>query len=88
MDPQSAVDLVREAVLIALLPSAPALITATVVGLLMGLLQAVTQIQEQSLSFVPKLVAAVVVLTVSLPWLLTRMIDYFCGLVEGIPASL
>ena len=58
------------------------------VGLAVGLLQAVTQIQEQTLSFVPKLVAALAVVTVSMPWVVSRMIEYFRDLVENIPSSL
>ncbi len=57
-------------------------------GLVVGLLQAVTQIQEQTLSFVPKLVAALAVVTVSMPWVVSRMIEYFRDLVENIPSSL
>jgi flagellar biosynthetic protein FliQ len=87
MDPQAAIDLVREALLMTLLLSAPVLVVAMIVGLVAGLLQAVTQVQEQSISFVPKLVAMLVVLSASMPWLLTRMIEYFRGLVENIPAT-
>jgi flagellar biosynthetic protein FliQ len=88
MDPQSAVDLVREAIIMALVVSAPVLIVGMGVGLVVGLLQAVTQIQEQTLSFVPKVVAALAVLTVSMPWVVSRMVEYFRDLVENIPASL
>ena len=88
MDPQSAVDLVREAIIMALVASAPVLIVGMGVGLVVGLLQAVTQIQEQTLSFVPKVVAALAVLTVSMPWVVSRMVEYFRDLVENIPASL
>ncbi len=88
MDPQMAVDLAREAIIITLIMSAPALIAGMAVGLLVALLQAVTQIQEQTLSFVPKLVAVLVVLTISMPWMLTRMVEYFRELTENIPATL
>jgi flagellar biosynthetic protein FliQ len=88
MDPQAAIDLMREAVVMTLLLSAPVLVVAMAVGVVVGLLQAVTQIQEPTISFVPKLVAMLVVLSVSMPWLLTRMIEYFRGLVENIPSSL
>ena len=87
MDPQPAIDLAREALVTALVVSAPVLVAGMIVGLLVGLLQAVTQIQEQSLSFVPKLVAMLVVLTLTMPWLVTRMIEYFHDVVENIPAS-
>ncbi|HEY4308137.1 MAG TPA: flagellar biosynthesis protein FliQ [Pirellulales bacterium] len=88
MDPQTAIDLVREAIMMTLIVSAPVLIVGMGVGLVVGLLQAVTQIQEQTLSFVPKLVAALTVVTVSMPWVVSRMVEYFRDLVENIPASL
>ena len=88
MEPHVAIDLARDAVVTMLFVSAPVLVVGMVVGLLVGLLQAVTQIQEQTIAFVPKLVAMLVVLTVSMPWLLTRMTEYFRDLVENIPASL
>ena len=88
MDPQLAIDLGREAVMTTLVVSAPVLIVGMAVGLVVGLLQAITQIQEQTISFVPKLVATLLVLSVSMPWLLTRMVEYFRDLVENIPASL
>ena len=88
MDPQSAIDLVREAVVMMLVISAPVIVAGMAVGLVVGLLQAATQIQEQSLSFVPKAIAMLAVLSITMPWLLTRMIEYFRDLVENIPASL
>jgi flagellar biosynthesis protein FliQ len=88
MDPQSAVDLVREAIMMALVICAPVLIVGMGVGLVVGLLQAVTQIQEQTLSFVPKAVAALAVVTVTMPWVVSRMVEYFRDLVENIPGSL
>jgi flagellar biosynthetic protein FliQ len=88
MDPQSAIDLCREAVVMTLIVSAPVILAGLGVGLLMGLLQAATQIQEQTLSFVPKAIAMFAVLSITMPWLLARMIDYFRELVENIPASL
>ena len=54
MDPQDAVDLGREALMIAMLVSAPVLVAGMVVGLVIGLLQALTQIQEQTVAFVPE----------------------------------
>ena len=76
MDPQAAVDLAREALVIATLIAAPVLVAGMVVGLVIGLLQALTQIQEQTVAFVPKLLAMVVALGLSLPWVLTRLIEY------------
>ncbi len=54
-------------------------------GLLIGLLQALTQIQEQTVAFVPKLIAMVLVLSLALPWLIARMVQYSHELIAGIP---
>ena len=62
MDPQDAVDLGREALVIATLIAAPVLVAGMVVGLIVGLMQALTQIQEQTVAFVPKLIAMVLAL--------------------------
>jgi flagellar biosynthetic protein FliQ len=88
MEVQNAVDLVREAIWLALVLGAPMLLAALAVGLIVSLLQAVTQVQEQTLSFLPKLVAILVVGAACLPWMLTRMADYFQTLVAGIPEML
>lgn len=69
MDPASIIDFARSAMLVLLEIIAPSMITALVVGLGIGLLQAVTQIQEQTLVFVPKIVASFVVLLLSLPFI-------------------
>lgn len=85
MDPQSAIDLGREALWTTLIVASPVLIAALVVGLVIGLLQAMTQIQEQSLVFVPKIIVMVIVLSISLPWLISRMVQYTSTLIGGIP---
>jgi flagellar biosynthesis protein FliQ len=68
MDPATTIDFARSSILVLLEIIAPSKITALAVGLGIGLLQAVTQIQEQTLVFVPKIVAAFVVLLISLPF--------------------
>jgi len=68
MDPASTIDFARGAILVLLEIIAPSMITALVVGLGIGLLQAVTQIQEQTLVFVPKIVASFIVLLIALPF--------------------
>ncbi|MEX0711131.1 MAG: flagellar biosynthesis protein FliQ [Pirellulales bacterium] len=88
MDPQDAVDLAREAILVALLIGSPVLLAGLLVGLAVGLLQALTQVQEQTVSFVPKLVAMVLVLSFTLPWLLGRFVDYVRELFLHIPETL
>ena len=68
MDPASAIDFARSSILVLLEITAPSMLTALVVGLGIGLLQAVTQIQEQTLVFVPKIVAVFIVLLLALPF--------------------
>ena len=68
MDPASTIDFARSAMLVLLEIIAPSMLTALVVGLGIGLLQALTQIQEQTLVFVPKIVATFVVLLIALPF--------------------
>ena len=69
MDPASAIDFARSSILILLQIIAPSMLTALVVGLGIGLLQAVTQIQEQTLVFVPKILAIFVTLLLALPFM-------------------
>ena len=88
MQPQDAVDLTREAIVIATLISAPVLVAGMVVGLIVGLIQALTQVQEQTVAFVPKLIAMVLALGFTMPWLLTRLIEYARELITNIPNSL
>ncbi|MBF0621520.1 MAG: flagellar biosynthesis protein FliQ [Magnetococcales bacterium] len=78
-------ELVAEAVRLALLISAPMLLTALAVGLLVSLFQAVTQIQEMTLTFIPKILATFTALILALPWMLQNLIDYFRKLFDTIP---
>jgi len=80
-----AVDLVRQAVLMALAVAAPLLATALVVGILVSLVQAITQLQEQTLTFVPKLLAIALVFTLMLPWAITRLVEYLAGILRSLP---
>jgi flagellar biosynthesis protein FliQ len=65
----------------------PMLLAALIVGLLISIFQAVTQIQEQTLSFIPKIVALVVVLIVAGPWMLSSITDWTSNLWGGIPQT-
>ena len=76
MTVETAVDLVRESLVLMLFLSAPILLAALVVGLLIGVLQAATQIQEQTLTFVPKLLAMGAIAVLVTPWLLQKILDY------------
>ena len=85
MEPQTAIDLGREAMSMALLVSAPVLLVGIGVGLLIGLLQSLTQIQDQTLSFVPKILAMLTAFAIGLPWLIQRMVEYSGTLISNIP---
>jgi flagellar biosynthesis protein FliQ len=88
MDAQTAVNLTQQAMLTALLISAPILIVGVVVGLLIGLAQALTQVQDQTVAFVPKIVAMVAVLVLCLPWLVQKMVEYSEYLIVNIPRTI
>jgi len=88
MEPQAAIDLFRESACIAFLVSAPILIVGMAVGLIIGLLQAVTQIQEQSLAFVPKVAVMILVFLLTLPWILVQLTEYSQELIRNIPEML
>ena len=85
MDPQDAIDLGREALWTMLLIGSPVLVAGMIVGLVIGLFQALTQIQEQTVVFVPKIIVMLLVLSVSLPWLIAQMLQYTTDLIAGIP---
>lgn len=80
-----AVELIRQALTVALLVAAPLLITSLAVGILVSLIQAVTQIQEQTLTFIPKLVAMAAVFIIFLPWSLAQLIQYLVGVLQSFP---
>ncbi len=88
MTPSDAIELGREALLTTLMIGAPVLVSGMTVGLLIGLFQALTQIQEQTVAFVPKIVAMILALSIALPWLMTRMVQYSTELIERIPDNL
>ncbi len=85
MSPEDAIDLARRAIWIAVLIGSPVLLTGMIVGLIIGLLQALTQIQEQTVAFVPKVVAMIAVLSLTLPWLITQILQYTNDLITTIP---
>lgn len=85
MTPDTVITLARQAVELTLLVSAPLLLTALAVGLLVSVFQAATQINEMTLSFIPKLLAMLVVLVVAGPWMITVLTDYMRRLFTEIP---
>ncbi|GAB0056035.1 Flagellar biosynthetic protein FliQ [Candidatus Magnetaquicoccaceae bacterium FCR-1] len=78
-------ELVNDALKIALLISAPMLLTALVVGIVISLFQSVTQIQEMTLTFIPKILATFFALSLTLPWMMETLMDYFAKLFDTIP---
>ena len=88
MTPTAVIELGRQAVEVTLLVSAPLFITALVTGLVISIFQAATQINEMTLSFVPKLVAIFVTLVLAGPWMITVLTDFMRRLIESIPAMI
>jgi flagellar biosynthesis protein FliQ len=78
-------DLARHALMVALLVAAPMLLVAITIGLIVSVFQTVTQIQEQTLSFVPKLLGVAVTFLVALPWIMQLMVQYTTELLRSLP---
>jgi len=87
MNAQMVLTMGQEALVMLLMVSAPVLGAALLVGLLVSLFQAVTQIHEATLAFVPKLVAVIAVFAIAGPWMLTMLVEYIRRMLEAIPAS-
>ena len=88
MTPEYVVDVGRQALELMLIVSAPLLLVALVVGLAVSLLQAVTQINEATLSFLPKLVAVSATLLVAGPWMISMLVEYLQRVLTGIPQAI
>ena len=88
MNSTAVINLMSEALQLTLLVSAPLLLTALVVGLVVSVFQAATQINEMTLSFIPKLVGVFVAVVVSGPWILQLLVDYTQRLFSGIPGMI
>jgi flagellar biosynthetic protein FliQ len=86
MTTDTVVGLMVETIKITLLISAPMLIVGLVVGVVISLLQAVTQIQEMTLVFVPKIVAVLIALVASLPWMISLLTTFTQNIFANIPA--
>jgi flagellar biosynthetic protein FliQ len=85
MTPGTVMEIGRQAIEVTLLIAAPILLTALIVGLIISIFQAATQINESTLQFVPKLVAMFVVLILLGPWMLQYLMDYIQRLFGSIP---
>ena len=88
MDAQQVLTAGQQGLYLLLMVSAPVLLTVLVVGLLVSVFQAATQINEATLSFVPKLIVMFVTLLVAGPWMITVMTDYMRRLFEAIPGMI
>ena len=88
MTPTTVIDLGRQALELTLLVSAPLFIAALVTGLIVSIFQAATQINEQTLSFVPKLIATFITLVLAGPWMITILTDFIRRLFESIPSMI
>ncbi|HEX7385254.1 MAG TPA: flagellar biosynthesis protein FliQ [Burkholderiaceae bacterium] len=85
MSPELILGIGRDALWVAMLVAGPMLLAALVVGLLVGFFQAATQINEMTLTFVPKLLTLAAVMAVGGPWMLRQLTDYTTALIQQIP---
>ena len=85
MTPEVVMNIGRQAVEMTLILSGPMLLATLVIGLIVSIFQAATQINEQTLSFIPKLIGSFIVLILAGPWMLQMMVDYIRRLFESIP---
>jgi len=83
--PESVIELGQRAIEVAFLVAAPVLLTGLAVGLLVSVFQAATQINEMTLSFIPKLLAMLAALVIGGPWMLQVLVDYTRRLLESLP---
>lgn len=86
MTPETVMTMAHQAMEVALMLAAPLLLVALVVGLVVSLFQAATQINESTLSFIPKLIAVFVALIIAGPWMLNLMLDYMRQILTNIPS--
>ena len=85
MTPETVMTLGQQAIQMTLMLAGPLLLSALVIGLVVSVFQAATQINEQTLSFIPKLVGIFLVLILTGPWMVTMMVDYIQRLFGNIP---
>jgi flagellar biosynthetic protein FliQ len=87
MDAQQVLSTGQQALLMLLMVSAPVLLVVLVVGLVVSIFQAATQINEATLSFVPKIVAAVAVLVLAGPWMMSTLVEFLQRMLQSIPTA-
>ena len=86
MDAQHVFTIGQEGLYLLLLVSAPILLSVLVIGLVVSIFQAATQIHEATLSFVPKIIGAVAVLAIAGPWMLSTLVEYLQRTLQAIPS--
>ena len=86
MSPEMVITIGQQAMWVTMLISAPLLLSALAVGLLVGMFQAATQINEMTMSFIPKLLVMVAALVIAGPWMLSVIVNYTHQLIEQIPS--
>jgi flagellar biosynthetic protein FliQ len=84
--PLLASDLLQRTLTLVVTVAGPMLLAALVIGIAVSLLQAVTQIQEQSLTFIPKLVVVALVFMLSLPWMMRLLVEFTIGMFRSLPS--
>ena len=87
MDAQQVFTFGQQALFMLLMVAAPILVVVLVVGVVISVLQAATQINEATLSFVPKILAAVATLAVAGPWMITQLVEYIQRMLQAIPSA-
>lgn len=85
MNVEQAIDVLRQLITTSLLVVSPILIGAMVIGLVVSLVQSVTSIQEQTLTFVPKLVGIALVIVVGAPWMLRQLMQFTTSFITRLP---
>ncbi|MBE6428154.1 MAG: flagellar biosynthesis protein FliQ [Planctomycetaceae bacterium] len=85
MDSETILELGRGSIMLTLTLALPVLLAAMVIGFLAGLFQALTQIQEQTLAFVPKVIVVLLVLGLGMPWMLSALTEFTREVISGIP---
>ena len=86
MNPQTVIDLGSETIIVAIKIAAPALLATMVMGLIISIFQAATQINEQTLSFIPKILAMTAALIVAGPWIMQTMMFFTSNILRSLPS--
>ena len=87
MDPQQVFTVGQQGLYVLIIVAAPILLAMLVIGLLVSIFQAATQINEATLTFVPKVLGAVAVLMIAGPWMMTTLVEYLQRTLQSIPAA-